>query len=89
MRKDITELQIRPADGVLKVGVALQLNLFALNRSGGTDLVPGTMAVWSSTDSRVGEMNAQGRLMPRVPGSVTIAATYGEKRGVARFTVVD
>ena len=47
------------------------------------------MATWSSNDSRVGEMNGQGRLMPRAPGSVTIAATYAEKKGLAQFTVVD
>ena len=80
-------MEIKPADGVLKVGTALQLNLFALNPKGGTGLVPGTMATWSSTDSRVGEMNAQGRLMPRAPGQVTISATYADHKALATFTV--
>jgi hypothetical protein len=87
VRKDITALQIKPGEGVLKVGTAVQLNLFALNKSGRADLVPGTMATWSSTDSRVGEMNGQGRLTPRGPGSVTVTATYADQKGVAVFTV--
>ena len=89
VRKDITALQIKPGDGVLKVGAAVQLNLFALNKSGHTDLVPGTMAAWSSTDRRVGEVNGQGRLTPRGAGSVTITATYADQKGLALFTVVD
>jgi hypothetical protein len=87
VRKDITALKIEPGEGVLKVGTAVQLNLFALTKSGRADLVPGTMAAWSSTDNRVGEMNSQGRLTPRGPGSVTITASYADKKVAAVFTV--
>jgi hypothetical protein len=87
MRRDITALQIKPGEGVLKVGTAVQLNLFALNKSGGTDLIPGTTATWSSSDNRVGEINRQGRLTPRGPGAVTITASYANQKGVAAFTV--
>ena len=87
MRRDVTALQMKPGEGVLKVGAAIQLNLFALNKSGRADLVPGTMATWSSTDNRVAEMNGQGRLTPRGPGSVTITASYADKKAVGVFTV--
>ena len=89
MRKDITALQIKPGEGFLKVGTAVQLNLFAVNKSGGTDLVPGTMAAWSSSDSRVGEMNRQGRLTPRGSGAVTITARYADREVAATFTVAE
>jgi len=88
MRKDITALTMKPGDGVVKLGEAVQLNLFAQNRSGSIDLIPGNMAAWSSTDDRVGEVNRQGRLIPRGPGAVTITATYGDRKVLAAFTVV-
>jgi hypothetical protein len=89
VRKDITALEIRPGDGAVKVGSPVQLNLFALNRSGGIDLIPGNMAGWSSSDNRVGEVNRQGRLTPRGPGSVTITATYSDRKVLAVFTIAD
>jgi len=88
VRKDITELVIKPGDGVVKVGAVVQLNLFAQNRSGGTDLIPGTMAVWSSGDQGVGEVNRQGRLTARAAGSVTVTARYADREAVAAFSVV-
>jgi hypothetical protein len=88
MRRDIVGLSVQPAAGVVKVGEHVQLNLFAENGSGRTDLIPGTMAAWSSSDRRLGEVNAQGRLTPRGAGSVTITATYAEKKVAAVFTVV-
>jgi hypothetical protein len=89
MRKDITALEMRPGDGVVKVGTAVQLNLFAIDKRGGIDLIPGNMAAWSSSDARVGEVNRQGRLTPRRAGSLTITATYAEKNVLGVFTVVD
>jgi uncharacterized protein YjdB len=88
MRSDIVGLSMKPAAGVVRVGEHVQLNLFAENRSGRTDLIPGTMAAWSSSDSRLAEVNRQGRLTPRGAGSVTITATYAEKKVAAVFTVV-
>jgi uncharacterized protein YjdB len=88
MRSDIVGLSMNPGAGVVKVGERVQLNLFAENRSGGTDLIPGTMAAWSSSDNRLGEVNGQGRLTARGAGSVTITATYAEKKVAAVFTVV-
>ena len=89
VRKDITALEIRPGDGTLKVGAAVQLNLFAIRSNGAIDLIPGNMAAWSSADASLGEVNRQGRLTPRRPGSLTIAATYADKKVLAVFTVVD
>ena len=89
MRTDITALEMKPGHGVVKVGTAVQLNLFARNRSGGIDLIPGNMAVWSSSDDRVGEVNRQGRLTPRRAGSLTVSATYADRNVLAVFTVVD
>jgi hypothetical protein len=87
--KDISALEIRPGDGVVKVGAAVQLNLFALKPKGGTDLIPGNMATWSSSDDRIGEVNRQGRLTPRRAGTLTITASYADRKVLAVFTVVD
>ena len=89
MRNDITALAIEPDHAVLKNGTAVQLNLFARTKRGGTDLIPGTMAAWSSDDNRVGEVNRQGRLTARGAGLVTITASYGDRQVTSVFTVVD
>ena len=73
----------------MKVGVAVQLNLFAIKGKGGTDLIPGNMAAWSTSDARVAEVNRQGRLTPRHAGSLTVTATYADRKVQAAFTVVD
>ena len=57
MRTDITTLLIKPGDGLVRMGVAVQLNLFAENRSGGIDLIPGNMAAWSSADVQIADVN--------------------------------
>jgi hypothetical protein len=89
MRTDIVGLSMRPRDGTLKMGASVQLNLLAETSSGGTDLVPGTMATWSSSDDHVAEVNRQGRLTPRGAGSATITASYAENKATGVFTVVD
>jgi hypothetical protein len=89
MHSDVTGLEMRPAGGVVKVGASVQLNLFALKKKGATDLIPANMATWSSADNRIGEVNRQGRLTPRRPGSLTITAGYADKKIEAVFTVVD
>jgi hypothetical protein len=89
VRKDITALEIRPRDGVMKVGAAVQLNLFAVNKRGGTDLIPGNQAIWSSDDDGVGEVNRQGRLTPRRAGMVTVTAVYADRKAAAVFTLVE
>ena len=89
MRRDVVGLSIKPGDGLVKMGAAVQLNLFALVGGGGTDLIPGNMAAWSSSDNHVAEVNSQGRLTPRSAGSVTITACYAERKVTVVFTVID
>ena len=89
MRTDIVGLSMRPREGTLKMGASVQLNLLAETSSGGTDLVPGTMATWSSSDDGIAEVNRQGRLTPRGAGAATITATYAENKATGSFTVVD
>jgi len=89
VRNDITALVMKPGDGVMKMGASVQLNLFAQNRSGGLDLIPGTTAAWSSDDVGVGEVNRQGRLTPRAPGQVTITARYANRSVAAVFIIID
>jgi len=89
MRTDIVGLSMMPRDGTLKMGASVQLNLLAETSSGGTDLVPGTMATWSSSDDHVAEVNRQGRLTPRAAGAATITAKYAENKATGVFTVVD
>lgn len=88
MRKDVGTLGMKPSEGELKVGTAVQLNLFAHDKSGRTDLIPGNMAVWSSADNGVAEVSRQGRLTPRAPGSVTITAVYADRKAVGVFSVI-
>jgi hypothetical protein len=88
MRRDILGLIMKPGDGVMKVGTAVQMNLFAENKSGGIDLVPANMAAWSSSDDSIAEVTRQGRLTPRGAGSVTITASYADKQVAAVFDVV-
>jgi hypothetical protein len=87
VRNDLTSLQLKPNGGEVKMGTAVQLNLLALNKAGRADLIPGTMARWSSTDNQIGEVNGQGRLTPRKVGSVTITAAYAAHTATAIFTV--
>lgn len=89
MRKDISGLSMKPGDGIVKMGEAVQLNLFSQDGRGGTELIPGNMAAWSSSDDQIGEVNRQGRLTPRGAGSVSITARYAENKVTAVFTVVD
>jgi hypothetical protein len=89
MRNDITALEMKPSGGEVRVGAAVQLNLFALNKNGRTDLIPANVAAWSSSDGHVGEVNRQGRLTLRRAGSVKITATHADRRVEAVFTVLD
>jgi hypothetical protein len=88
VRSDLVALQIKPDGGEVRVGTAVQLNLFAVTRGGKTDLVPGNAATWSSAQESTGEVNRQGRLNPRRPGAVTVTATYAGQTARSTFTVV-
>jgi hypothetical protein len=88
VRTDIAALQIKPADGEVKQGTALQLNLFAIRADGKTDLVPGNMAAWHSSNDRVAEVNRQGRVSARQPGTVEVTATYAGKTAQVALTVL-
>jgi hypothetical protein len=89
MRNDITALELKPGDGVVKAGSAVQLNLYARTKSGASDLIPGIMAIWSSSDNEIGDVNRQGRLTPRRAGTLTVTASYADKQVSAAFIVVD
>jgi hypothetical protein len=88
VRTDIAALQIKPGDGEVRQGAALQLNLFATNAKGRTELVPGNMATWRSSDDRVAEVNRQGRVSPRQPGTAHVTAAYAGKTAQVALTVV-
>lgn len=80
---------MKPDGGAVKIGTPIQLNLFAIGSNGGTDLIPASMATWTSAPPTVAEMNRQGRLNPRRPGTVTVTAAHGGKTVQAVFTVGD
>jgi hypothetical protein len=88
VRSDVITLEVKPGEGTLPIGTAIQLILFATVRGGGTDLVPGNMATWVSSDEAVAEVNRQGRLNPRRPGTVDITASFAGQTGRATFTTV-
>jgi hypothetical protein len=87
VRRDITALQIKPADGTLTVGTAVQLNLFGVTTGGGTSLIPANMATWTSANEALAEVSRQGRVNPRRPGTVAITATYAGQTARADFTI--
>jgi len=89
VRNDVTALEVKPGEGTLRIGTAIQLHLFATTRGGGKDLVPGNMAAWASSDESLAEVNRQGRLSPRRPGTVTITASYGGHTVRAVFAAID
>jgi hypothetical protein len=94
MRQDVSGLRIEPAPaeiGPLTAGTAIQLKLYATLGSRGktsTDLVMGNLAAWSSSNDKVADINRQGRLVPRAPGTVTITASYAGQTTQAVFAVV-
>jgi len=86
--RNITALEIKHGDATVTIGTAIQLHLFATTDSGGTDLIPASMAVWSSSNDAVAEVSRQGRLNPRRPGTLTITAAFNGKVAQAVFTAV-
>jgi hypothetical protein len=88
VRSDVIALEVKPGEGTVRIGTAIQLHLFATTRGGGTDLVPGNMAAWASSDESVAEVNRQGRLSPRRSGTVSITASYAGSTARAVFTAV-
>lgn len=88
MPRNITALEIKPGEGTVSIGTPVQLHLFATTDSGGTDLIPASMAVWSSSNEAVAEVSRQGRLNPRRPGTLTLTAAFNGKVARAVFTAV-
>jgi hypothetical protein len=85
---DISALRIEP-DGVpVRPGTAVQLNLLAVSARGRANLIPGNMAIWSSSNDGVGEIDGQGRLKARSAGAVTISARYAGHVAQASYTVL-
>jgi hypothetical protein len=89
VRPDIIALEIEPRDISVRTGTAVQLNLLATSARGGTSLIPGNMSVWSSSNDSVGEIDRQGRLKARSPGTFTITVRYAGNVAEASYTVVD
>jgi hypothetical protein len=88
VQRAVTSLEIKPGGGAVPAGSPVQLALYATSAKGATTLIPGNMTVWSSSKDSVAEINRQGRLNPRRPGTVTITASYGDKTAQATFTIV-
>jgi hypothetical protein len=80
-------LRIEPAEGTFAVGNPVQLSLFGTTIRGGTNLIPASMAQWSSANPAVAELSRQGKLTPRRPGQVTVTASYGGQVAKADFSV--
>ena len=75
----------------MPVGTAIQLKLFAAMGTRGkatTELVMGNLAAWSSSNDKVADVNRQGRLTGRGPGSVTVTASYVGQSTQVVFVVV-
>ena len=88
MRSDIVSLRIEPGDRSVQKGTAIQLSLLATNARGGTDLIPGTMSAWSSSDAAIVEITRQGRFNARGLGTATITVHYGGQVARAVYEVV-
>ena len=88
MQRDVVALRIEPADGSLPAGTPVQLKLFATNAKGASALILGALAAWSGSRDSVADVNRQGRLSPRTPGTVTVTARYAGQAATATFTIV-
>jgi hypothetical protein len=88
VQRDVVALRIEPAEGTLPAGTPVQLKLFSVNAKGGQALIPGNLTAWSGSRDSVADVNRQGRLSPRSPGTVTVTARYGGQTATATFTVV-
>jgi hypothetical protein len=88
VQRAVSALEIKPGGGAVPAGTPVQLALYAISGKGSTTLIPGNMTIWSSSKDSVAEINRQGRLNPRRPGTVTITARYGDKTVQATFTIV-
>ncbi len=81
----VAEVQVTPARLALEVGKRTALYAAAYDRQG--NLVPGTDFVFASSDTLVARVSATGAVMAVGPGSTTIEARAGTRRGAASVTV--
>jgi len=88
VQRNVVALRIEPAEGSLPAGAPVQLKLFAINGKGGEALIPGNLTTWQSSRDATADVNRQGRLHPRAPGTVTITARYAGQSASVTFTVI-
>ena len=67
------------------LGEAMQFNAMLVGEGG--DVLPDSLMAWSSDDTAVAKVDAEGRVTPVGMGSATITASFAEIAGSARTTV--
>lgn len=80
-------LELRPAAAEVTAGTALQLNLVLVSGPTRTELIPGHRATWTSSAPSVAEVNRQGRVSARAPGTAVITAAHEGRSATASIVV--
>ncbi|MGQ0766747.1 MAG: beta strand repeat-containing protein [Gemmatimonadota bacterium] len=81
----VARVTISPSASSVMVGQSVQLAATAVSESGA--LLPGRLAIWSSSDPVTASVSSTGRVTGFRPGAVTISATIEEKTATARVSV--
>ena len=82
----LASISVAPASARIKVGEAIQYRATATYSDGSTEPVT-TEVTWSSSDSAVATISAQGLARAKAPGKATITATLEGKSALATLVV--
>ena len=81
----VASIDVTPAIGAVNVGQTLQLTATPRDASG--EVLSGRAVIWTSSDSAVGAIDANGLVAALAVGSVTITASVGGQSNTATITV--
>ncbi len=82
----LTNIKVKPSTGTLVVDDSLRFTATALDQNN-NDMPVGEV-IWTSSDTAVGTIDADGIFTALAEGSVTITATSGDVAGTATVTVI-
>ncbi len=82
----LTNITVKPSTGTLVVDDSLRFTATALDQNN-NDMPVGEV-IWTSSDTAVGTIDADGIFTALAEGSVTITATSGDVAGTATVTVI-
>ena len=81
----VSEIEVVPAAQAIEIGKEIELR--AVVRGPHGDPVPDVEMTWSSQDSSVADVDAEGRLQAKAPGVVTVSVAIGSVTASTRVIV--